>query len=83
MSTTPASNQQHDDLPARWAPAYPAVALVPGVLLVFLGSWAVSDGELPTPFSWVLVAVGVAFLITGAVAKGVAWGLALHDEGVH
>ncbi|WP_188782593.1 hypothetical protein [Nocardioides phosphati] len=53
------------------------------MVLVVLGAWAVSDGELPAPFSWVLVAVGVAFLITGAVAKGVAWGLALRDEGVH
>ncbi|GGO86023.1 hypothetical protein GCM10011584_07380 [Nocardioides phosphati] len=83
MSATSASGQQHGDLPARWAPASPAVALVPGVVLVVLGAWAVSDGELPAPFSWVLVAVGVAFLITGAVAKGVAWGLALRDEGVH
>jgi hypothetical protein len=52
-------------------------------VLVLLGAWAVADGELPTPFSWALVAVGAAFLITGAVAKGVAWGLALHAEGVH
>lgn len=83
MSATPAPGQQRDDLPARWEPAYPAVALVPGVVLVLLGAWAVADGELPTPFSWALVAVGAAFLITGAVAKGVAWGLALHAEGVH
>ena len=36
-----------------------------------------TDGG-PLPLSWFLVAGGQAFLLIGAVAKGVAWGMALH-----
>jgi uncharacterized membrane protein HdeD (DUF308 family) len=54
--------------------------LAPGILLVILGAWALSDGEPPLPLGWACVVVGAALLLTGAVAKGVAWGLDLHAD---
>lgn len=80
MSATPGSGQQRGDLPQRWAPADPEIALVPGMVLALLGVWSLTEGELPSLVGWAGVAVGAAFLITGAVAKGVAWGLALHQQ---
>ena len=54
--------------------------LLPGVLLVAAGLWMVTDGgSLPT--GWALFAVGMALVIVGAVAWGVAWGLDLHADG--
>jgi hypothetical protein len=80
MNATPTAGRQRGDEQQRWAPPAPGLALLGGVLLVFLGAWTLSDGELPQPLGWVSVVVGAAFLITGAVAKGVAWGLDLHSE---
>jgi hypothetical protein len=61
-------------------PPTPAFALVPGAVLTFLGVWAVAEGEFPL-LGLALLVVGVAFLLTGAIAKGVAWGLDLHITG--
>jgi hypothetical protein len=48
------------------------------VLLVFVGFWVLTDGG-PLPLGWACVALGQAFLIAGTVAKGVEWGLELHQ----
>lgn len=52
----------------------------PGVFLVFVGFWMVSD-QGPIALGWACVALGQAFLIVGAVAKGIVWGLELHRAG--
>lgn len=54
-------------------------ALLPGVVLLFAGIWMVTDGG-PLPLGWALFAVGLALLSVGAVAWGVAWGLALDAD---
>ncbi len=55
----------------------PSAALLPGAALLFLGLWIVSDGG-PPALGWALFAVGLPFLLVGAVALGVAWGLDIH-----
>ncbi|MFB9313434.1 hypothetical protein [Nocardioides plantarum] len=60
-----------------WQAPSPGIAIIPGVLLTFVGLWMLTDGG-PLPLSWFVTAAGQAFLLIGAVAKGVAWGLALH-----
>ena len=62
---------------STWQAPSPETAIIPGVLLTFVGLWMLTDGG-PLPLSWFLVAGGQAFLLIGAVAKGVAWGMALH-----
>jgi hypothetical protein len=80
VNQSPTASPQRGDLQQRWAPPSPGLALIPGILLVFLGGWTLSEGELPVPLGWALVVVGAAFLITGAVAKGVAVGLDIPGE---
>lgn len=63
----------------RWDPPSPVAALLPGVVLLFVGLWMVTDGG-PLPLGWGCFAIGLAFLLVGAVAQGVAWGLHLHEE---
>ncbi len=63
-----------------WQTSSPATALVPGGFLMFLGLSTLT-GNGPLPLAWLMVTVGLAFLLMGAIAKGVAWGLALHDNG--
>lgn len=57
----------------------PAVAVVPGVVAAAVGlHLLVADSA-----AWlgaVLLPIGVALLILGAVAKGVAWGIALERQ---
>jgi len=68
------------DVPSRIVPPSPMVALVPGVLLTFVGMWMLTDGG-PPPLAWAgFATLGLAFLAVGAVAQGVAWGTALHAE---
>jgi hypothetical protein len=76
--SAPASQRSVDPTP-RWEPAHPLFALGWGVLLSFVGLWMASD-QGPLPLAWACVALGLALLATGAVAKGVAWGLALHGR---
>lgn len=52
---------------------------MPGALLLFVGLWMVTDGG-PLALGWASFAVGLAFLLVGAVAWGVVWGLDLHDD---
>ena len=63
----------------RWAPPSPIAALLPGVVLVFAGLWIVTDGG-SLSLGWAMFAVGMALLLVGAVAWGVAWGMDLHAE---
>lgn len=68
-----------NDPEPRWAPTSPNVALVPGVLLVLGGLSVVTDGGPPL-LGWAMFAIGQALLLSGAVANGVSWGMALHEE---
>jgi hypothetical protein len=63
----------------RWAPVSPSVALLPGVVLLFVGLWMVTDGG-PLALGWASFTVGLALMLIGAVAHGVAWGLDLHND---
>lgn len=74
-----ASPRRGPDSEPRWAPASPSAALLPGVLLLFVGLWMVTDGG-PRAVGWASFAVGLGFLLVGAVAWGVAWGMELHDD---
>lgn len=59
----------------------PAAVIVPGVLLLVVGS--LMSGESDLGFVGLLCAVsGLALLITGTVARGVAWGLAIHEAAI-
>ncbi|WP_148615788.1 hypothetical protein [Nocardioides rubriscoriae] len=75
QSSVPSSGSR-----SAWQTPSPASALLPGGSLMFVGLWALTDGG-PLPLAWLMVTVGLAFLVMGAVAKGVAWGLALHASG--
>ena len=59
-------------------PPPPSASLLPGAVLLFLGLWLVTDGG-PLPLGWAVFSTGLAMVLIGAVAQGVAWGLALHD----
>lgn len=78
MSDTPASPASSRTEP-RFAPGSPSAAVLPGVVLLFSGLWMVTDNG-PVAIGWAFFSVGLAFLMVGAVAWGVAWGLALHAE---
>lgn len=52
--------------------------MLPGAVLLFLGLWLVTDGG-PPPLGWAVFSAGLTMVLLGAVAQGVAWGLALHD----
>ena len=64
---------------SRWEPSSPSAAWLPGVVLLFAGLWMVTDGG-PVPLGWGFFAVGLALLLVGVVAQGVAWGLDLHKD---
>ena len=49
------------------------------MLLLFFGSLIVTDGGA-LALGLALFAVGLAFVLVGAVAWGVAWGLDLHRD---
>jgi len=63
----------------RWDAVSPSAALLPGIVLVFVGLWMVTDGGPPAA-GWASFAIGLALLLVGAVAQGVAWGLELHEQ---
>jgi hypothetical protein len=67
------------DVPPRILPPTTMVALVPGVFLAFVGMWMLTDGG-PPALGWACAVLGLAFLLVGAVAQGVAWGMALHAQ---
>jgi hypothetical protein len=59
----------------------PAAAIVPGILLMTVGLFVVSDSDVLV-LGWSCFAVGLAFLVMGTVARGVAWGLAIHEAAL-
>ena len=61
----------------RGAPT-PAIVWLPGTALLCIGPWMVTDGGLS--LGWWFCAVGLAMVIIGAVAQGVAWGMDIHKE---
>lgn len=69
----------HGAIPHQFNSPAPLVALVPGVIASAVGMHLlVADSA-----AWlgaVLLPIGVALLILGAVAQGAAWGLALDRQ---
>ena len=51
---------------------------LPGTALLSIGLSMFADGGLS--LGWVFGAVGLALLLVGAVAQGVAWGMDIHKE---
>lgn len=74
-----ASPRKTPEIGPRWAPFPPGGVLLAGVLLLFLGLWTVTDAG-PLALGWAAFAVGLAFMLVGAVAQGVVWGLDLRDD---
>lgn len=74
----PAIPRKNTDVEQRSSPS-PTVAWFPGTALLLIGLWLVSDGGL-LGLGWACFAVGLAFLLVGAVAQGVAWGMDMHKE---
>jgi hypothetical protein len=66
------------DAGQRSSPA-PAVMWLPGAAFLCVGLWMVSGGG-PLGLGWASVAIGLAGLVVGAVAQGVAWGMDIHME---
>ena len=60
-------------------PVTPALALVPGALILVVGVWMVL-AEGPFPLAAACVAVGWTLVLVGGVAHGVVWGLQLRDR---
>ena len=56
----------------------PTVAWLPGTALLVIGLLIGTDGDLS--LGWVFCAVGLALVLVGAVAQGVAWGMDIHKE---
>ena len=56
----------------------PAVMWLPGTALLSIGLSMVAEGGLS--LGWVFGAGGLALVLVGAVAQGVAWGMAIHKE---
>ena len=56
----------------------PAVMWVPGTALLSIGLSMVAEGGLSV--GWIVGAVGLAPVLVGAVAQGVAWGMDIHNE---
>ena len=72
-ATPPASGRNVSD------PVTPALALVPGALILVVGVWMVL-AEGPFPLAAACVAVGWTLVLVGGVAHGVGWGLQLRDR---
>ncbi len=56
----------------------PTVAWLPGTALLIIGLFMGTDGGLS--LGWGFSAVGLALVLVGAVAQGVAWGMDIHKE---
>jgi hypothetical protein len=56
----------------------PTVAWFPGTVLLVIGLVMGTDGGLS--LGWAFCAVGLALVLVGAVAQGVAWGMDIHKE---
>ncbi len=69
--------EKGSEMEQRWAPS-PIAAWLPGTALLFIGLWMVTDGGLS--LGWAFNAVGLALVLVGAVAQGVAWGMDIHKE---
>ncbi|MQW74535.1 hypothetical protein GHK92_01465 [Nocardioides sp. dk4132] len=65
------------------APAPPVSVGLPGAVLLFAGLWMVTDPGGPLVIGWACFTVGLALLLVGVIAAGVAWGLRLdaHRRG--
>ena len=50
----------------------------PGTLMLGFGLWGVAEGD--AGWAWAVWSAGLALLIVGAVAQGVAWGMDIHKE---
>jgi hypothetical protein len=69
--------EKRSDVEQRGAQS-PTVAWLPGTALLCIGLWLVGDGG--PSLGWPLFALGLALVILGAVAQGVAWGMDIHKE---
>jgi hypothetical protein len=56
----------------------PTMFWLPGTLMLWFGSWGVAEGGIG--WAWGVWPVGLALLVVGAVAQGVAWGTDISKE---
>lgn len=56
----------------------PLAAWFPGTVLLWIGPWMIIDGGLS--LGWAVCAFGLALVLVGAVAQGVAWGMGIHRD---
>jgi uncharacterized membrane protein HdeD (DUF308 family) len=59
------------------APGPPISVTIPGAVLLFAGLWMVTDPDGPLVIGWACFTIGLALLLVGVIAAGVAWGLHL------
>ncbi|NPC98508.1 hypothetical protein [Nocardioides sp. zg-DK7169] len=76
--TEPAHLPPETDEAGR-SPGEPSAVVVPGIVLVVAGLWMLTDNG-PLVVGWACATVGLALLLVGSVAWGVAWGLGLHEH---
>jgi hypothetical protein len=74
-----ADSQDRSGTEPHWAPVSPIAVILPGIVLLFAGLWMVTDNG-PLATGWAFFAIGLALLLVGTVARGVAWGLDLHAD---
>ena len=74
--------QDSDTVPtseaARPVRPTPTIFWLPGTLMLCFGSWGVAEGGIG--WAWGVWPLGLALLIVGAVAQGVAWGVDISKE---
>lgn len=56
----------------------PTIFWLPGTVMLCFGSWGVVDAGIG--WAWFVWPLGLALLIVGAVAQGVAWGMDISKE---
>lgn len=68
---------KQDEATKRYAPS-PTLFWLPGTLMLWFGVWGVADAGIG--WAWGVWPLGLALVIVGSVAQGVAWGMDVHKD---